>query len=531
LGRRVPTGAPAGPPMTASPTPGAPVLRLTGITKRFGPLTANDAIDLALGKGEVLALLGENGAGKSTLMSILFGHYTADAGTVEVAGPDGVLRPLKPGSPAAALEAGVGMVHQHFTLADNLSVLDNITLGTDPFWRPWQSRRAARRRLRALMAESGLSVPLDRQTGTLAVGEQQRVEILKALFRGVRILVLDEPTAVLTPQEVGQLFQTLRHLTGQGLSIIFISHKLDEVLTISDRVAVIRSGRLVGERPTAGASRGDLAEMMVGRPVAASRREAQAAGETVARLARVSVPDPRGGTPLKDADLDLPAGQITGVAGVSGNGQGALGALLSGLAAPTSGTLTLFGDPVRRHDAGRFTRQGVGRIPEDRHRDGTVGDMTVWENGILETYGSRAYQRAGWLRIAAARGHARRLIADYDVRCPGPDARIRLLSGGNMQKLILGRVLETAPRLILANQPTRGLDIGAVAFVHQRLLEARRRGAAILLISEDLDELFQIADRIAVIHAGRLTQARPTESLSLRQVGLMMAGEEADNAA
>ncbi|MEM7445581.1 MAG: ABC transporter ATP-binding protein [Pseudomonadota bacterium] len=506
-------------------TDAAPVLRLTGITKRFGPLVANNAVNLHLGRGEVLALLGENGAGKSTLMSILFGHYTADEGTVEVANESGSLTPLRAGSPAAALEAGVGMVHQHFTLADNLSVLDNITLGTEGLWRAFQSRAAARRRLNTLMEDSGLTVPLERPVGNLSVGEQQRTEILKALYRGVRILVLDEPTAVLTPQEVNQLFDTLRRLTEHGLSIIFISHKLDEVTAISDRVAILRSGVMVGERETKSVDRGELAELMVGHAVELHGRDPQPRGDEVARLDTVSVPGPRGGVDLKEADLTLCEREIVGIAGVSGNGQGALAALLSGLAHPSDGSFDLFGSPVSRFDAGGFVADGVGRIPEDRHRDGTVGDMTVWENAILETYRDSANQRAGWVRIGAARDHAKRLIEAFDVRCPGPDAPIRLLSGGNMQKLIIGRVLENKPRLIIANQPTRGLDIGAVAFVQDRLLEAKRQGAAILLISEDLDELFQIADRLAVIHGGHLSEAKPTEDLTKRQVGLMMAGE------
>lgn len=506
-------------------TRAVPVLRMTGITRRFGPLVANDAVDLSLGRGEVLALLGENGAGKSTLMSILFGHYTADEGSVEVADGSGALAVLKPGSPALALEAGVGMVHQHFTLADNLTVLDNITLGTEGMWRPFQRRSSARRRLNKLMSDSGLTVPLDRPVGTLSVGEQQRAEILKALYRGVRILVLDEPTAVLTPQEVGQLFDTLRLLTAQGLSIIFISHKLDEVTAISQRVAIMRAGKLVGERDTHAVDRGDLAELMVGHPVELSGRDPQPRGNEVARLDRISVTGPRGGTDLKEVDLTLYEREIVGIAGVSGNGQGALAALLSGLARPADGDLALFGKPISRFDAGTFVADGVGRIPEDRHRDGTVGDMTVWENAILETYRDKENQRAGWMRIGAARDHAGRLIAAYDVRCPGPDARIRLLSGGNMQKLIIGRVLENNPRLIVANQPTRGLDIGAVSFVQDRLLAAKHDGAAILLISEDLDELFQIADRLAVIHAGRVSAPQPVEGLTMRQVGLMMAGE------
>ncbi|MFO1070544.1 MAG: ATP-binding cassette domain-containing protein [Geminicoccaceae bacterium] len=307
------------------------VLRLAGITKRFGSLVANDAIDLDLGRGEVLALLGENGAGKTTLMNILFGHYVADAGAVSVAGADGVLRPLPPGSPHAALAAGIGMVHQHFTLAGNLSVLDNIVLGTEPLWRLRQDRSRARQRLAELIRGSGLEVPLDARVGTLTVGEAQRVEILKALYRDARILILDEPTAVLTPQEAESLFATLRRLAARGLAVVFISHKLGEVMALSDRVAVLRGGRKVAEVATAGASRAALAELMVGRAVPEARRLPLEPGAPALELRGVTVPLPRGRS-LEAADLVVHAREIVGIAGVSGNGQAALSALLAGLA-------------------------------------------------------------------------------------------------------------------------------------------------------------------------------------------------------
>ncbi|MBP2292741.1 ABC transporter ATP-binding protein [Azospirillum rugosum] len=495
------------------------VLRLSGITKRFGPLVANDAISLTLHEGEVLALLGENGAGKTTLMNILFGHYVADEGSIEAFG-----RPLPPGSPKAALAAGIGMVHQHFTLADNLSVLDNIAVGTEPLWRFWSDRGAARRRLLDLAERFGLGVRPDALVGDLSVGERQRVEILKALYRDARVLILDEPTAVLTPQESAGLFDTLRRLTADGLAVVFISHKMNEVFAASDTVAVLRAGRLVATRRTAETDREELAELMVGRALKPPTPTPMAAGEPVLALAQVTVNSGHG-RPLLDAvDLTVRRHQVIGIAGVSGNGQTALADLVSGLIHPDSGTLSLKGETVGYADPAAMVRRGVARIPEDRHAAGLVGAMAVWENLIAERYHDPAFQRFGVIRRGAARAHARAVIEAFDVRCPGPDARTQLLSGGNMQKLILGRTLAHGPDLILASQPTRGLDVGAVSYVHGRLLEARAAGAGVLVISEDLDEILALADAIAVIHHGRLTPALPHDRVSVRQLGLLMAG-------
>ncbi len=506
------------------------VLRLSGITRRFGPLLANDAIDLELRRGEILALLGENGAGKTTLMNILFGHYVADAGEVTVAGADGALAPLPPGSPHAALAAGIGMVHQHFTLAENLSGLDNIMLGTEPVLRLNRRTGAARRKVAALMHESGLAVDLDVQASRLTVGERQRVEILKALYRDARILVLDEPTAVLTPTEADGLFATIRALAARGLAVIFISHKLGEVLAVSHRIAVLRGGRKVGEMATAEADRRKIAEMMVGRDVPVSRRTPRAPGAALLELDRVSV---RGDhrQSLHEATLAVAEGEIVGIAGVSGNGQAALATLVAGLARPDAGTMRLFGASVARHDPRRFARSGVARIPEDRHHDGVVGAMSVAENVALEEIREPRFQRGGFLRFAAIRARAVSAIRDYDVRCQGPDAPARLLSGGNIQKLILARVLDRKPRLILANQPTRGLDIGAQTEVHRRLLVAREGGVGVLLISEDLDELMMLSDRIAVIYAGRLSKALPADGIDRGALGMMMAGHVEEKAA
>jgi general nucleoside transport system ATP-binding protein len=500
-------------------------LRLEGITKRFGGLVANDAVDLELRRGEVLALLGENGAGKTTLTSILFGHYVADAGRVLVADRAGTLLPLPPGSPHAALAAGVGMVHQHFTLAANLSVLDNVALGTEPLWRWRRHRRAARRRLEELMRDAGLEVPLDAPVGGLSVGERQRVEILKALYRDVRALILDEPTAVLTPQEVDKLFATLGRLARNGLGVLFISHKLDEVTRLCRRVAVLRGGRKVAEFAVGATSPAAIAEAMVGRAVALPRREALAPGRPVLELAGVDVAAPDGGKGAVDLSLVVHAHEIVGIAGVSGNGQRALAALLAGLATPAAGEVRLSGRPWPRGGPGAATEAGVGRVPEDRLADGAVAEMSVAENLALETYRRPALQRLGLVRRGRLAQHARALIAAYDVRCEGPDQRTGLLSGGNMQKLLLGRVLELDPLLLLADQPTRGLDVGAVAFVHGRLLDARRRGAGVVLISEDLDELMRLSDRVAVMHRGRLSKAMPASGVTVRELGLLMTGQ------
>ncbi|GKS76771.1 ABC transporter ATP-binding protein [Acidovorax sp. SUPP950] len=525
-------GEPAACPPSAEAGP--PVLRLRGITKRFGPLVANDGIDLTLARGEVLALLGENGAGKSTLMSILFGHYRADAGHIEVFG-----QPLPPGQPRASLAAGIGMVHQHFTLADNLSVLDNVMLGSEPLWQPFSRRAAARARLLDVSARFGLPVVPDARVGSLSVGERQRVEILKALYRGARILILDEPTAVLTPQESEALFHTLAQMVAQGLSIVFISHKLGEVLRVSHRIAVLRQGRLVAEAPARGTTQGQLAQWMVGHAVEmAARSPARAVGAPVCTLddVRTQASARSAHDALRGVSLTLHAGEIVAIAGVSGNGQVALADVLCGVRAPTGGTATLLGAPLTARPT-RLVAQGVARIPEDRHAVGVVGDLPVWENAVSERLSSRWFSRGAfagfWIRRGVARQHARRVAETFDVRGGGLDAPARSLSGGNMQKLILGRALlppgdgtQPAPRLIVAHQPTWGLDIGAVTFVQRQLVAARDAGAAVLLISDDLDEVLALGDRVAVMHAGHLSEARPAEGWTREAIGLAMAGAD-----
>ncbi|SHH00542.1 ABC transporter ATP-binding protein [Marivita hallyeonensis] len=495
-----------------------PVLELSHITKRFGPLVANEDVSLRLGQGEILALLGENGAGKTTLMNILFGHYEADEGEVRVFGET-----LPAGKPRAAIAAGVGMVHQHFTLAGNLSVLDNVMLGSERLSRIGSDRRAARKKLMAISERFGLPVDPDARVSKLSVGERQRVEILKALYRDARVLILDEPTAVLARPEAERLFETLRGMTQDGLSLIFISHKLHEVMAASDRVAVLRGGRMVAERATSETSSSELAELMVGRKVQRPVRQDHAIGAPVLQAERITIVE-EGETRLEDISFTVNEGEILGIVGVSGNGQGALGALLSGLMAPTSGALRLNGADVGQLGPRGLIAAGAARVPEDRHAEGAVGEMTVWENAILERLRSAAFSRFGFVRRAEAKAHARELIQRFDVRGAGPDTRIRLLSGGNMQKLILGRCLATGPRFLLANQPTRGLDEGAIAAVHEELLAARAEGAAILLISEELEEAVQLSDRIQAIVKGRLSEPVAAGEADARRLGLMMAG-------
>ncbi|MCY0148435.1 ABC transporter ATP-binding protein [Hoeflea sp. G2-23] len=501
------------------------VLRLSGITKRFGALVANDAISLSLRRGEVVALLGENGAGKTTLMNILFGHYTADEGQIEAFGET-----LAPGDPNAALAAGIGMVHQHFTLADQMTVLENIVLGTRSLWSFNLGTAAARDRIRALASDYGLEVEPDRMIADLSVGERQRVEILKALYRQARILILDEPTAVLTPMETEALFVTLKKLVAAGLSVIFISHKLGEVQSVSDRVVVLRGGKLAGERKTADATRRELAELMVGGQLPVNQVGPASPGAILFELRGISTRT-MGGAALANVSMQLRGGEITGLAGISGNGQAALAALISGTLEAREGDIVVHGESAGKWSPRSALDRGLGRIPEDRHATGMIGDMSVAENVISEAYRSPRFSRMGFLDWKAASAFASDIIKAYDVKCPSPDAIVRLLSGGNMQKLILGRALDGNPDIILASQPTRGLDVGAVAYVHARLIEARDRGAAVLLISEDLDEIQTLSDRILVIHRGRLSKSSGRGELSIMELGELMAGHGLDEGA
>jgi len=498
-------------------------LELTHISKRFGALQANDGISLTLKSGEVLALLGENGAGKSTLVSILFGHYRADSGHIQVFG-----KPLPPGRPDLALAAGIGMVHQHFTLADNLSVLDNILVGTESLWRLRSHRSRARAKLAELGQRFGLEVNPSALVGSLSVGERQRVEILKALYRGARILILDEPTAVLTPQESERLFATLRGFVDAGLAVIFITHKLGEVLAAAQRVVILRQGKKVAECATAGSTAEELAQLMLGRKVQMPKRTGRAdvtegaAGKRLLELRTVSAGSGRGA--LREVSLAVQGGEILAIAGVSGNGQQTLVNLLCGMMQPIYGQILLDGRRAPKTPRG-WTAAGVSRIPEDRQGKGSIGDFPLWENAVLEDLHSSAFARFGLIRKNAARRYAQKLMAQCDVRGGSAETPARSLSGGNLQKLIVGRALARQPRLLIADQPTWGLDIGAVAYVRGQLLAARERGAGIVLISEDLDEIFALADRIAVLCGGKRVATRAAEDWTLASLGLAMMGQ------
>ena len=497
-------------------------LSLRHITKRFGALLANDDISITVRRREIVALLGENGAGKTTLMNIVFGHYVADQGVVEVFGQQ-----LSPGSTSAAIAAGVGMVHQHFTLAANLTALENIEAGTESLLRLRQARRRSRKRLSDLSARFGLAVDPDALVGALTIGERQRIEILKALYREARVLVLDEPTAVLTPQEASSLFVTLRRMAAEGLAVIFISHKLDEVRANADRILVLRAGAIVAERTPLATTRDELAELMVGRRIARPVRNPLPPGAPLLEAEGMSLHDGRR-LLLDGATFTIRQREILGLVGVSGNGQGAIADLVSGLAVPTSGRLVVLGKSILRADPRQLVAAGVARVPDDRHALGVVADMSVWKNAIIEQVGARRFSRCGMIRRKAAMTHAQEIVQRYDIRGAALDRRARLLSGGNLQKLILGRNLVATPRLIIANQPTRGLDEGAVAQVHEQLLEAKDSGAGVLLITEDLDEAIALADRIMAIHRGRLSPAMPAQTADARGLGLMMAGHWED---
>ncbi|MBP1466110.1 ABC transporter ATP-binding protein [Candidatus Chloroploca sp. M-50] len=497
-------------------------LELRGITKRFPGVIANDTVNLSVHGGEIHALLGENGAGKSTLMKILYGLYQPDAGEVRIND-----QPVTISSPQDAIARGIGMIHQHFMLVPSLTVAENIALGL-------RSSRGLRLDLDRVSAEVqrlaelyGLRVDPKASIWQLSVGEQQRVEILKALYRGAELLVLDEPTAVITPQEVDDLFAMLRQMRTEGRALIFISHKLREVIALSDRVSVLRDGRLVGTFATAGKSRSDLARLMVGREVVAARADnshpTEHAGSVALELHGISAQSDRNTPALHGVTLQVRAGEILGLAGVSGNGQRELAEVIAGLRPTSAGTIKLAGKELMGNPAER-ANAGISYIPEERMRDGAVLEFSVAENLILRNHTEAPFARGPLLDRSAVDQAGRDLIQRFNIKTPGPHTPLKSLSGGNIQKVIMARELSREPAVLVAAQPTRGVDIGATAAIHQLLIELRQRGGAILLISEDLDEILALADRIAVIHAGNIAAILPHAEATPERLGLLMAG-------
>ncbi len=505
---------------------GVAAVRMAGMRKRFGAVRANDGVDLTVRAGSIHALVGENGAGKSTLMSLLYGLYTPDAGTIEVFG-----KAMHFASTHDAIAAGLGMVHQHFMLVDSLTALDNIMLGAEPHLLLRRAEAIVRPKLAALMAATGLALDLEARVEDLPVGQRQRLEILKVLYRGAKVLILDEPTAVLTPQETAHLFSVLRTLRDQGTTVILITHKLDEVMRLADRVTVMRAGRPVFETEVASTSAAELAEAMVGRKVNIGRPPDSGVmpGDMVLEAKGLEVVDAIGVTRLHGIDLALRAGQIVGVAGVSGNGQSELLEALSGLRTPRKGMLTLAGEtfsPTRWLTPRTARRLRLAHVPEDRHARAMVMDFSAWESGVLGYEGLPAYSSGGFLRIRRMRGDTQTMMERFDVRPRAPELASGRFSGGNQQKLVLAREICQAPRVLLVGQPTRGVDIGAIEFIHGELRKLRDAGCAILLVSSELDEILSLADRVLVMNAGRVTGECPIEKCTEAELGRLMATTE-----
>lgn len=495
-------------------------LEMRQIVKRFPGVLANDHVDFDVRAGEVHALLGENGAGKSTLMKILFGLYQPDQGQVLLDD-----QPVTIHSPLAAINLGVGMIHQHFMLVPTLTVTENVALGLNSSRGFLTDLKQVAARIRQLAATYGLHVDPDAYVWQLSVGQQQRVEIIKALYRGAALLILDEPTAVLTPQEVEELFVTLQQMKADGHALIFISHKLHEVLQLCERVTVLRDGRHVGTVPVANATRHSLAEMMVGRPLLPQPNKIKKeAGEDRLTLEDVWALDDRNHPALCGVSLTVQAGEILGIAGVSGNGQRELAEVISGLRPATQGRIYLAGQDVTGKSPLAIMNNGLAYVPEERMKDGMIRDFSVSENLILREHDQRPYAQASFFRFRAIEQAARGLVQDFNVKTPTLKTPVKNLSGGNIQKLILARELSRQPQVLVAAQPTRGLDIGATEYVHGCLLQQREQGAATLLISEDLDEILALSDRIIVLYEGRVMGEMKREAATPEALGLLMAG-------
>jgi simple sugar transport system ATP-binding protein len=497
-----------------------PALELRGITKRFPGVLANDRVDFDLRRREVHALLGENGAGKSTLMNILYGLYHPDEGEIWIGG-----KRVSLGSPKAAIEHGIGMVHQHFMLIPVMTVAENIVLANEPTaGGVFLDYDAATKRVVELARTFRFAIDPRAKIENISVGQQQRVEILKALYRNADILILDEPTAVLTPQEARELFEILKNLRNEGMSIVFISHKLNEVLDIADRITVLRRGKKIETLPREGATEPTLARLMVGRDVLLRVDKAPAsAGEPLLVVEDLHVLDDRGLEAVRGVSFDAHAGEIVAIAGVDGNGQSELVEALSGLRHAVSGHVRVGGRDVTRSNARDIIDLGVGHIPEDRQRRGLVLDFTLAENLALHDYRKEPNSHFGWLFPNRLVRWARRLLEQFDVRGGGPQTRAAALSGGNQQKVVLAREIAREPSVLLAAQPTRGLDVGAIEFVHRRLVQARDSGKAVLLVSLELEEVLSLADRILVIYEGRIVREYPPE-VTEEELGIAMTG-------
>ncbi len=495
-------------------------MEMRDIVKRFPGVLACDHVDFDVRAGEVHALLGENGAGKSTLMKILYGMYHPDEGEVLLNG-----QPVRIQSPTDAIAAGIGMIHQHFMLVDTLTVTENVALGLQSSRGPLLDLDRVEARIRELSDTYGLHIDPRAPVWTLAVGQCQRVEIIKALYRGAALLILDEPTAVLTPQEVEELFSILRQMARDGHSLIFISHKLHEVLALSDRITVLRDGRPAGSVANAGVTRGQLARLMVGREVLLERKRAPVEqGPVRLRLEEVAALGVTGQPALRGVTLEVHSGEILGVAGVSGNGQKELAEVVAGLRPLTGGRVLLDGQDATTQSAAERTLAGLAYIPEERMHDGVIQEFTVAENLILQDHPRQPFSNGFFLNFRAIAGRSADLVREFRVKTPSVATPVKSLSGGNIQKLILARALARRPGVLVAAQPTRGVDIGATEYIHQRLLDQRSQGTATLLISEDLDEVLALSDRIAVIYEGRIMDTVERGQATAEQLGLLMAG-------
>ncbi len=504
----------------------APLLELSGITKRFPGIVANDHVDFDLAKGEVHALLGENGAGKSTLMNILYGLYHPDEGEIRLNG-----QPLRIDSPRAAIDSGIGMVHQHFMLIPVMTVAENIVLGVEPHSGPFLDLDTAEERVRELSQRFGLAVRPEARVDSISVGMQQRVEILKALFRGAEILILDEPTAVLTPQEAEELFAIVRSLQAEGKSIIFISHKLGEVLAIADRITVLRRGKAIETIPRAGATEEGLARLMVGREVLLRVEKKPAEpGEPLLTVEDLRVLEDRGLECVRGISFEVRAGEIVGIAGVDGNGQSELIEAITGLRKPESGRIVARGRDMTGEGARECLEAGLGHIPEDRQLRGLVLDFTLAENIALHDFREPPDSKWGWLFPKRIIARAKKLLTEFDVRGGGPQTPAAALSGGNQQKVVVAREVSRDPSILVAAQPTRGLDVGAIEFVHRRLVTEQEEGRAILLVSFELDEILSLSDRILVLYEGRIV-GEYGRDVSEEELGIAMTGARREEVA